>query len=500
MPVVETATGRLRGEESGGVSRFLGVPYADPPLGARRFLPSDPVRPWNGERDATDFGARCVQADSLLAPKGEPESEDCLFLNVWSPDLRGRAPVMVWIHGGSFTGGSGALSWYDGAALAARGVVVVTVNYRLGPFGFLHLEALGGERWAGAANAGLSDQRQAVEWVRGNIDAFGGDPTRLCLFGESAGAMSVGAHLGDHEVTAMLQRAVLQSGSAEHVQSAESGERIAASLLSELGLAGGPVERLLEVGAGEIIAASRRVDARSTDGLPLPFQPTVDGTSMKTPPLSAIAGGSSANVDVLYGTTADEMQLFVAMAALAGGPAAIEEGRLLRRIERAADAHGVSVDPSEVAATYRAVRGVDAPLDVWSAIATDLVFTGPARRTGEAHLAGGGRAHRYLYTHRSTAFDGVLGAAHATEIPFVFDNLDQRGVPFLLGEITGERRRLAHACADAWVSFAATGRPAADGLPRWDPQQLGGSGLMRLDVDPVFVDDPHAPLLEFWEP
>lgn len=463
---LDTPLGAVRGtvdEREPGVARFAGIPYAKPPVGPLRLRPALAAAPWPGVRDATGFGSRAIQAPSLLAPSREAQSEDCLFLNVWAPMEGGviapspGLPVMVWFHGGGFTSGSGAIAWYHGSRLAARGVVVVTVNFRLGPFGFLHLEALGGEAWRGAANLGLSDQALALEWVRDNIGAFGGDPARVCIFGESAGAMSVSAHLGRPESAGLFRAAIAQSGAAGHVQSLASAERTAAAVIAEIGLGSDSLDRLADVPAPVLLDAAIALEGRIRgDGLPLPFQPTVDGTTLPRAPIDAIAAGAAADVALVAGTTAEEMKLFTMMAgAGSGGASHLDDARLLARIERFGPALGhAGIDPEAVRATYATSLGTTDGREIWSAVMTDLVFGVPAEQMIDAHRSGGGRAWSYLFSHRSSAFEGALGAAHATEIPYVFDNLDQPGTAFMLGPTDPRRQALAEAMADAWVAVA----------------------------------------------
>lgn len=503
-PLVDAPAGRLRGaisqREPSTVS-FLGIPYAEPPVGRRRLRPAVRSAPWAGERAAVEFGARAIQAPSLLAPSREAQSEDCLFLNVWAPGEHaaepGGHPVMVWFHGGGFTSGSGAITWYEGSRLAARGVVVVTVNYRLGPFGFLHLESLGGESWQGAANLGLSDQSTALEWVRDNIGAFGGDPSRVCIFGESAGGMSVAVHLGRPGTAGLFHAAIAQSGAAGHVQSDETAARTAAAVIGEIGLDGSSIDRLHEVPAEIVLGAATALEGRIRgDGLPLPFQPTVDGSTLPARPLDAMAHGSAAGVALIAGTTADEMKLFTMMAGLGRtGARELDDDRLRDRIARFASTMGrPGIDPESVRATYASAMGTADGREIWNALMTDLVFGVPAEQTVDAQLAGGGTAWSYLFAHPSSAFEGALGAAHATEIPYVFDNLDRPGTEFLLGPSDAGREALARTMADAWVSFAR------DATAPWQGRSVGSADrpTMVFDLDSAQLDDPWGDRRRVW--
>ena len=484
----ETDAGVLRGAVApDGVASFLGVRYAAPPVGAGRFRPPRPETPWTGVRDALEFGPAAMQPPSPLVDRGLELSEDCLTLNVWVPPEASAAAVMVWFHGGGFTTGASSIPWYHGAALARRGVVVVTVNYRLGPLGFLHLEALGGEGWAGAANLGLSDQALALDWVQRNIASFGGDPGRVTIFGESAGAMSVSVQLAFPTAKGTFHRAIAQSGSATHVHESGGAEQVATAVLEGLGLDGRSLERLRDLPAQAFIDVQASVAEPQGGGLGLPFRPTVDGTTLPHAPIDHLGA-----VPLMTGTTLEEMRLFVAMARLVGGGRPLDEDRLLRRIGRMQAAIGRnSPEPAEVAALYRERLGPDAtPDDVFIAVSTDLTFRMPAIEMVEAHP--GDDTWMYLFTHESSAFEGLLGSAHAVEIPFAFENLHQRGPAFLVGDVTEERLRLADAMAGAWVAFATEGDPSTPSLGEWPRYDRVSRSTMLLDTACRVVDDPQG--------
>lgn len=440
------------------VRSFTGIRYAQPPIGELRFRPPV-VAPWTGPDDATGEPRRSVQPRSMLTPAGAPEGEDCLFLNVWAPEGATSLPVMVWFHGGSFVTGSGSLAWYDGTNLASRGVAVVTVNYRLGALGFLDLAGLGGDEWAGCVNVGLQDQALALTWVRDHIAEFGGDPTQVTIFGESAGAMSVAAHLGRPGSAGLFRRAVAQSGAAAHVQTADAGGRIAKRVVE---LLGGRLDRLRDLPADAFRELPSALDAEDADrDLPLPFRPTVDGEVLPVAPLDALAAGSSADVELLSGTTRDEMNLFRLMAVLGGAPADLPDDRLLSRIRHKLVDRGL--DPASapaVADLYRRGTPDATNAEVWSTITTDLTFRLPMLDMLDAHVGAGGRAWSYRFDHASTGFGGALGAAHAVEIPFVFETLSQPGADMMLGEMTPERRAFATSVADRWATFASAPDPA----------------------------------------
>jgi para-nitrobenzyl esterase len=508
--VVETPSGRIAGRlvdttltagpDGAPIHEFIGIRYAQAPVGPLRLRPPVAAPPWSGVLEAVTQPDRSIQPATMLAPPGEPESEDCLALNVWTPDPAASLPVMVWIHGGSFTTGSGSLSWYDGARLASRGVVVVTVNYRLGALGFLHLEAIGGDAWAGSANLGLLDQTLALEWVRDHIGAFGGDASRVTLFGESAGAMSVSAHLGLPASDGLFHRAVAQSGAARHVQSAESGARTAAKVLDVLGIGAAHLDRLADVPAGAFRDLVETINATDTDrDLPLPFRPTIDGTTLPVAPIEAIRGGASAGIALLTGTTRDEMNLFRLVALLAGASPDLDDERLARRMGRALAARGIAVEPADAIAAYRRHIPEATNADLWSAIGTDTTFRMPMIEMLDAHVGAGGQAWSYLFTHPSTGLGGGLGAAHAIEIPFVFDNLHQKGAAMLLGEVTAERRLFAADLADRWAAFARAEPLTVPGRDtEWPPYEPDRRSQVVCDLRSAVIERHQDDLRTLW--
>ena len=489
--VVEIRGGRVRGVERGGIWSFSGVPFAASTAGGARWRPPAPPEPWAGVRDCSAFGPAAPQSQGAMeqALGGSPEatSEDCLNLNVWTPGLDGgRRPVMVWVHGGSFMTGSGSSGLYRGGLLAREGdVVVVTVNYRLGLLGFLAHPALAesgstwldGSPWSGSGNWGLADQVAALAWVRDHIADFGGDPHRVTLFGESAGGMSVSTLLAAPEAAGLFHRAIVESGPAYTCSAdvaADRAERLAAHLdvpCTREALTAVPAERLVE-------AAATFVDVAGGTDAGLLMTPVVDGGLLSAPPLDAVAAGSAAGVPLLLGTTRDESAFFAL-----GNPALQsldDEG--LRRWTRRLTPDGTAAD--EVIAAVRGARSGRgepvAPLDLWSAIATESVFRVGTTRLADAHAAAAGPGvgtFAYLFTWASPAFGGVLGSCHALEIPFVFGTLRNPLVQAFSGG-GDDAMALSAAMRQSWVSFARDGVPACD-VPgvgaevwgRWEPSR-----------------------------
>jgi para-nitrobenzyl esterase len=488
-PEVEIATGRVEGAPSRGVLRFKGIPYAAPPVGELRFAAPQPAPAWTGVLQATGRPPVAPQPvgamESMAGAANLPAQSEagCLTLNVWTESLEGRRPVMVWIHGGGFTGGTGTTPWYDGVRLAQRGVVVVTVSYRLGALGFLHLEGLGGERFAGAANAGLLDQSLALRWVADNVGAFGGDPGQVTIFGESAGAMSVASHLGLPASSGLFRTAIAQSGAASHVQDAEQAERRAAEVLEALGVA--DPSDLLDLPTEAFVEVTTTMSGRSRIEAGLPFCPTVDGTTLPARPLDAVAAGSAAGVNLLAGWNAEEMRLFTAMDPRIKSA---DPERLRALVARYLPA-GTDVDVA-LAAYEEAVGPDPAPGAVAEAVLTDAVFRIPAIRLLDAQAPHAPTTHAYEFRYRSPGF----GAAHAVEIPFVFDNLDAPGASFFAGEPTDAMRALATAMADAWVATATTGSPGPD----WPGYDAEARPTRIFDLERSVESDPGGATRRLW--
>jgi len=482
--IVETSGGRLEGREEQGLQIFLGIPYAKPPVGARRFCAPEPASPWTGVRKAFEFGASAPQQSMMLPLPGMDVGamdEDCLFLNVYTPAADGaRRPVMVWIHGGGFVIGSGSQPVYDGAPLARRGeVVVVTINYRLGPLGFLYLKDLCPDLEGAAGNLGIRDQLTALTWVRDNIAAFGGDPKNVTIFGESAGGMSVGTLLGMPSARGLFARAIAQSGAAHNVNDREDATRVAAHFLEELGLS--PAEapaKLREVPPDKLLDSQQQTVLKlgTTLGL-LPFQPLVDDESLLEPPLETIRAGCAADVALLTGTTRDEWKLF---GMFDRGIRKLDEARLAKRLAKQLP----GADIESLVETYRNARAGRAPAaaaDLFFAIETDRIFRIPAIRLADAHAAHDSGTFFYQFTWESPSLGGALGACHALDLPFVFGVLDKQGAGLFAGG-GPEAQRLSERMMDAWIGFARSGDPSHAGLPggRWDPYDSERRATMIL--------------------
>jgi carboxylesterase type B len=487
--VIRTLHGEVRGSVADDVNTFKGIPYAAPPFGANRLRPPRPVEPWSGVRDALTYGPMPPQLpypppwDELIPERG-PLGEDCLNLNIWTPNPGSAGlPVMVWIPGGMFEAGSGAS--YDGSHFARDGVVCVTINYRVGAEGFLYL----GD---GNSNLGLLDQLAALEWVRENIAAFGGDPANVTVFGQSAGAMSIGTLLSMPRAEGLFHRAILQSGGAHWVISVETAQRVGRVLADTLGVAATreaiaavSLDRLLEAQATMRADLAANFDPeRWGRELALswrPWQPLVDGDVIPARPIDRIGAGAGAEVDVMAGSNADESNFFLVPN---GAIDQITDEVLVG----ATAAYGLPVEAA--LATYRAADPDASPGELLSAIQGDWIFRIPALRVAEAHAGSAAATFMYEFAWRSPQFDGRLGAAHGIDIPFVFDTLPD-GIEPLWG--TDPPQQLADTMHAAWVSFATSGDP---GWPEYD---LGRRAIMRFDTTSEVVDDPRSMERALWE-
>jgi para-nitrobenzyl esterase len=490
---VRVAQGELRGTSDQGISAFLGIPYAAAPFGDARMLPPRPAPSWDGVRDAAEYGPTCPKGEyppqyQALFPEVTIPGEECLNLNVWTPDPGASGlPVLVWIHGGSFMNGSGSVTEYDGSAFARDGIVCVTINYRLGAEGFLYT----GD---GVANVGLLDQIEALRWVQENIAAFGGDPGRVTVAGESAGAMSITTLLAMPAAGGLFQQAITQSGAGAHTLSPDESRNVARYLAEALGvtpdraaIAARPADEVAQAAGALTEEVQTAPDPAKWGQLALsllPFSPTVDGDTLPEEPLSALAGGASSSVRLLTGTNLEEAQLFLVAA---GAIDLVDEATLAG----GAAAYGA---PDGTVAAYQANRPGAGRGDVLAAIITDWFFRIPAVRVAEARAANSasaGNTWMYRFDWRSPAFDGRLGSCHAVEIPFVFDTLREDSTHARLG--TDAPQAVADTAHSAWVRFITDGDP---GWPAYDTDTRATAILTeKLEV----ISDPAGDERLLWE-
>ncbi len=483
--LVHTRYGAVQGIEEGPVLVWRGIPYARAPIGKLRFYPPESPDPWAGVRSADKFGPIACQIDApgiLRAMAPAPQSEDCLTLNIWSPAADGkRRPVLVWIHGGAFEFGSGQSPWYDGTSFARLGdIVVVTINYRLGPLGFLHWDE--GPRSSG--NCGLLDQVQALQWIHENIAAFGGDPDRVTIAGESAGSMSVGALLTTRQAAGLFQQAIMESG-VPFLKSPEAAQDTARHVLDALGIAPGDIGALQSVPADRLL----RVAQSAFTGTGLAWGPVEDGTTFERPFWQAIESGVAASIPVLIGTNRDEYRLW---GVLNSGWRTMDDQAMVALYESLQG----TLDP-RIREHYLAGKHGQSLFDALMRVGTAKIFWYPTQRFASRQSC---HAPVWLYRFdwQSRLYDGVLGACHALEIPFVFNSLGSPGGAALAGE-SSDGDAVARAVHHAWIQFVREGNPNTPDLPDWPRYDQERRATMIVDTESHGEYDPQGDERQLWE-
>jgi para-nitrobenzyl esterase len=482
-----TKAGRLRGRQaSGGPHVFLGVPYAQPPLGELRFRAPVPVTPWQGVREAAEYGPTAPQPeqDFTLIPEPVVRGDDFLNLNIYTPDLGSAGlPVLVWIHGGGFFSGCNRSPWYRGESFARDGVVLVSINYRLGAEGFLALEGA-------PPNRGVLDWMAALQWVQDNISAFGGDPSRVTIAGQSAGGAACATLLGARRARGLFSQAILMSGAAHMSVSPLAAQQTAAAFAGELGTE--PTRTAFaRIGVEDLVAVQQRqAGAGLAGGGPvgtarriaanlLTLGPSPDGDLLAATPIEAIAAGAGADVPVLVGNTSQE---FTMMAGLAGGE--ITEAILLEALA----ALGLT---DEKARQYLSEGGRQPPAALFAQAITDRTFRVPAVRVAEARANAVADTCLYEFRWQAPGLGGLLGAGHCTDLPFVFDLLGAEGVAAVAGDEPPQE--LADVMHRAWVQFISTGAPG------WSAYEKTRRATMLFGSACEVADDPAQSLRSIWD-
>lgn len=479
--VVETRVGTVRGAVRDGVAVWRGIPYARAP----RFRPPEPVT-WSGERDATRFGPVAVQSrdprTAMMSGMTDKiaMAEDCLALNIYSPAAdQKRRPVVVWIHGGAFVFGSGSQPLYNGASFAKdHDLVVVTINYRLGVLGLLYLGDRLGEEYA-AGNVALLDQLAALRWVRDHIAAFGGDPDAITVMGESAGAVSIAHLMSMPAARGLFHRAILQSGASGLVPPTRvDANTLTDTLCAELAVT---PRQLVELPIEQLIDAQDRVGR--TLGLGA-FFPYVDGVTIPKLPIDAVRAGEGVIVPTLLGSNRDEWALFDLFVP----------GSTKTVLDQMRKQLGPVLD--QLHSKYLAARTDTSAPAAWLDLVGEVAFRIPMIRLAEG-LAPQAPVWMYRFDWASTAMGGKLGAAHALELPFVWNVVESQFGQMLLGN-DPSAGPLAKTMQAAWASFIQGGAPAAEGFPRWPVYELPKRSTLRIDRESEIVDDPAGALRALW--
>lgn len=485
---LDTPAGRLLGQCRGSTFEFRGIPFAKPPVGTMRWRWPEAAEPWSGARDATRFGAVAPQAptpfDAFLGGAMALQSEDCLFLNIFAPAAtNGKRPVMVWIHGGGFVIGAGSQSLYDGCRLAALGVVVVTFNYRLGALGFLALTP-------GTGVEGLADQIMALHWVRRNISAFGGDPQNVTIFGESAGAMCVGALLASRRAAGLFHKAILQSGAAHFAHDRDQAARVVHAVLAAIPLAPHETDRACEMPTAMLIKAQSAVVAAASGGDPqklgrVPFQPAIDGDLLSQIPICALRNGASRDIPLLIGTTREEWKLFSAPSPR------------LRLMTRSGFESRVAHVAGDSTPALLRVYEKGSAFERYNAFMGDRTFAVPADRLLRARN-GASATFAYRFDWRAPYLGGIFGSCHALDLGFVFGTHNVGPAAAFFGK-GAAADALAELMMGAWSAFAATGNPSTAQTGTWPRHTCEtGSTMILGDGQPRVASDPDRARLDAW--
>lgn len=471
---VHTPAGKLRGEQAAGVNIFRGVPFAEPPVGPLRFRPPVKARGWTGVRDATRFAAAAVQAGE----SNVEQSEDCLYLNVWAPQGKGPFPVYVWIHGGGFVSGHPFNPMYDGTALAQSGIVCITVAYRLGVLGFLDLEPLLGASYAGSANNGLRDLILALEWIQQNVAALGGDPARVTIGGESAGAKLTDLLLGIPAAQPLFHQAISESGGADrivtHARSVEIGQGYGALWSAA---ARQPLSALATAPARQLIDVQREFMQQWP--LHFPLRSEIDGFLMPRPPLETLAAGSGKGKRLLIGTNRDESALFLGPHP-AHDPGARDLGNVPAARFDAVYSQYKALYP-QMTDEQRRIRATSAE-EYWI----------PSIRVADALVKGGGQAWMYRldFAESSGRLRGY--AFHSLDIRLVWDR------PSAQAGNAREEAAMADQMSQAWRAFMRGEAPGSQGLPAWPEYRSGTRPTMILDTQSHVEQAPQEAELRLW--
>ena len=493
--IIETKTGNLQGSIERDIYVFKGIPYAEPPIDELRLNVPLAKKPWSGVMEALKFGPEALQPYNINTPRPYPEQseEDCLTLNIWTPgiDNKKRA-VLFWIHGGSFMYGSGTRVIYYGTNMAKKGaVVVVTINYRLGPFANLDFSDA-------HPNVAMLDQITALEWVNQNIETFGGDPNNITIFGESAGAAAVCTLMAMPRAKGLFQRAIPQSGAAHPLGYTQTSiKQTTEFLLDELNLQSDDLEKFRKIPAVDIIKAIYRLEQRNfSQGIRLRFGPYVDGETLPHHPLEAINEGYAKDVDLIIGSNFEESKFWHMFFSDFKETKAEDLPRRMKRVLKMTGENEEDLD--KVIATYQNSRKENGlpstPQDILDAYNTDNMFRIPAVRFADAQSKHQKNTYMYLF---SWGLPNIYGAMHGLEIGFVFNRFFNVDVP-TLPKKTGETERLSENMMNSWISFAKNGNPNHTGIPKWLGYETQERNTIVFDKTIKIWKDPLSREREMW--
>ena len=491
--IVKTSSGSVRGYSNRSVTKFKGIPYAEPPIGNLRFKPPVSIKPWDDIRDATKYSPVCPQPPSALEEMFSdpfPQNEaDSLTLNIWTQKLNDeKRPVMFFIHGGAFRTGSGRA--LDGSRLVLRGdVVVVSINYRLGPFGFLYMPDVPDT----SANIGLLDMVEALKWVRENINRFGGNPEEITIFGESAGAFAVHSLLATPSAKGLFKRAIVQSGYVTNFSCQPStGIKVYETLTERLRIEKGDIESLRKLPYEKIIEKLASFENAGQDVLS--FTPTIDEDTLPENPYEAVKNGFAKDIDLFVGSNFDETKLW---SVWVSGEDDFTEERLERRV------NGImrlinqnEIKSKELIEVYKNLRKT--PKDIFDAINTDYQFRIPSIRLAEAQSQHNKNTYMYLFSWKTPWEGGKYGAMHALELSFVFGILLDRDVG-IFPRKTKETLELSEKMMDAWINFARSGNPNHKNIPELPPYDQEKRATIIFDKEVSIQQDPFGNERISWE-